>query len=190
MSYVIPLLIVVLLVAGFITFLVMNATRRGRGAGRGGQPASPGIGGDATPLGDTAEHAGPQTESGRTVGRPDAGGPGGTGRPVQSGNDGTGATGADSGGGTARVRRSGEGEGTERVEFEDVEPAGTGVRAGSAAPASEVAGERGEAEAADGPERDDVAHGRDEPEGDRLRREGEDDDRSRPASERLANREF
>ncbi len=184
MSYVIPLLIVVLLVAGFVTFLVINATRRGRGAERGGKPATPGTDEDATPLGDTAEHAGRQGESGRTVGRPDAGSAGGTGRPVQSGYDNTGATGADTAGGTAHVRRSGEGEGAERVEFEDVEPEVASARTGSAAaPASDVAGERGEAEAADGRERD-------EPEGDRLRREREDDDRSRPASERLADRGF
>ena len=188
MSYVIPLLIVVLLVAGFVTFLVINATRRGRGAGRGG---TPGTGEDATPLGDTAEHAGRQGESGRTAGRPDAGSAGGTGRPVQSGYDNTGATGADTAGETAHVRRSGEGEGAERVEFEDVGPEVASARTGSAAaPASDVAGERGEAAAPDERGCDDVAQGREEPEGDRLRREREDDDRSRPASERLADRGF
>jgi hypothetical protein len=64
MGYVIAGIVVLLLVAGFVTFLVMNSMRKGAGAGtadpsvrqsdRGGPP---GIGQDPTPLGDTAEHA-------------------------------------------------------------------------------------------------------------------------------------
>src|SRR4051794_3357155 len=70
MGYVIAAILVLLVVAGFVTFLVMNSMRRGssRGAQRGGPP---GIGPDHTPLGDTAEHAGSQTESGHTAGDPE-----------------------------------------------------------------------------------------------------------------------
>jgi hypothetical protein len=57
MEYLIPLLLVLLLVGGFVTFMVLNATRRGRSASRADEDGPPGIGRDATPLGDTAEHA-------------------------------------------------------------------------------------------------------------------------------------
>src|SRR3954454_14919626 len=128
MEYLIPLVIVLLLVAGFITFLVMNATRRGQSADGREEPqtAPPGIGEDSTPFGDTSEHAGDQTESGQTVGRQDADEAGGTGGALPSGCEGTSAAGHDSGRESAHVRRSGEAEGTERLEFPDVEPAGAG----------------------------------------------------------------
>ena len=62
MGYVIAAIAVLLIVAGFITFFVLNAARRSGKAGPGdpgaeGSPAgiaSP----DETPLGDSAEHAG------------------------------------------------------------------------------------------------------------------------------------
>jgi hypothetical protein len=198
MKYVIPLIIVLLLVAGFVTFLVMNATRRGRSASRGTEPeeAPPGIGQDSTPLGDTDEHAGSQTESGRTVGGADAGAAGGTGQPVQSGYEGTSAPAAGGRGDGAHVRRSGEGEGTERLEFEDVKPPAAGTEA--AAPA---AGSR-EAEAPapqDGREPEPAAEeperelSPEDAERDRLRRhadEAEQREQSRPASEHLADRDF
>src|SRR5215211_7788866 len=100
MEYLIPLVIVLLLVAGFVTFLVMNATRRGQSASRREEPqdAPPGIGQDST-----------------TVGGQDADEAGGTGGPVHSGYEGTSAAGRDSGRDSAHVRRSGEGEGTERL---------------------------------------------------------------------------
>ncbi len=79
MGYVIAGIVVLLLVAGFITFFVLNATKRsGRAApsdpGAEGNPAgiaSP----DASPLGDTTEHAGDQQE-GRTVDEPEHAGSG------------------------------------------------------------------------------------------------------------------
>jgi hypothetical protein len=105
MEYVIPAVIVALLVAGFVTFLVLNATRKS-GSVAGRQDEAPGIGQDETPLGDTAEHAGEQTERGTTAGDPEQG------RferadPVRA----------------AHVGRPGEGEGRERLEFEDEHPA-------------------------------------------------------------------
>jgi hypothetical protein len=74
MGYVIALIIVLLLVAGFITFMVMNASRRGGEPG----PTDPGASGspagiaapDSSPLGDSAEHAGLQ-EGGTTVRDPE-----------------------------------------------------------------------------------------------------------------------
>jgi hypothetical protein len=66
MGYVIAGILVLLLVAGFITFLVMNSMRKGGPAARG-DAGAPGIGEDATPLGDTTEHAGQQTSRGTTA---------------------------------------------------------------------------------------------------------------------------
>ena len=71
MGYVIAAIVVLLLVAGFITFFVLNAARRSGGAA----PSDPGDEGtpagiaspDESALGDTAEHSG---ESGREGGSP------------------------------------------------------------------------------------------------------------------------
>ena len=54
MEYVIPVVLVVLLVGGFVTFLVVNATKKG---GPVADAGAPGIGPDETPLGDTTEYA-------------------------------------------------------------------------------------------------------------------------------------
>jgi hypothetical protein len=104
MAYVIPAVIVVLLVAGFVTFLVVNATRRG-GPVADGADEGPGIGEDETPLGDTREHAGAQTEHGTTADDPEQD-RSGSGDPGQA----------------AHVARPGEGEGRERLEFDDERP--------------------------------------------------------------------
>jgi hypothetical protein len=72
MGYVIAAIVVLLLVAGFVTFFVLNATRRPGGAG----PRDPGAEGtpagiaspDEAPLGDTTEHSGATHEEG---GRPE-----------------------------------------------------------------------------------------------------------------------
>src|SRR5215208_6211048 len=70
MGYVIAGILVLLLVAGFITFVVMNSMRKGGAAARG-DAGAPGIGSDATPLGDTTEHAGEQTSRGTTAEDPE-----------------------------------------------------------------------------------------------------------------------
>ena len=121
MEYVIPGVLVVLLVAGFVTYLVLNATRKSGSAAREG---GPGIGQDPTPLGDTSEHAGTQTEQGETTGEQDADSSGGTGRPVTSGpaESSTGGERAAAPGGAAHVARPGEGEGRQHLEFEDDQP--------------------------------------------------------------------
>jgi hypothetical protein len=105
MEYVIPAVIVLLLVAGFVTFLVLNATRKSGPVASGRDERPPGIGQDETPLGDTAEHAGEQTEAGRTAGDPE-----------QARFE------RDDPGEAAHVARPGEGEGHERLEFEDERP--------------------------------------------------------------------
>jgi len=74
MGYVIAGILVLLIVAGFVTFLVRNSMRKGAGrntadpsARQGDREGPPGIGQDPTPLGDTTEHAGEQTEHGTTA---------------------------------------------------------------------------------------------------------------------------
>jgi hypothetical protein len=75
MGYVVAAILVLLIVAGFITFLVMNSMRKGAGRGSGdpsvdesARGGPPGIGEDPTPLGDTSQHAGDQSEGGATEG--------------------------------------------------------------------------------------------------------------------------
>ncbi|MEA2312846.1 MAG: hypothetical protein QOE28_2814, partial [Solirubrobacteraceae bacterium] len=75
MGYLIAAIVVLFLAAGFITYLVLNATKRGGGA----EPDDPGADGsphgivapDESPAGDTTEHAGEQ-RGGETVGGQDA----------------------------------------------------------------------------------------------------------------------
>lgn len=88
MGYVVAGIVLLLLISGFITFLVMNAAKRGHPArtdgtaGDGADDAAPGIGADASPLGDTHEHAGEQDDAGQTVSANDAAQAGGTGSPA------------------------------------------------------------------------------------------------------------
>jgi hypothetical protein len=169
MEFLIPLLLVLLIVGAFVTFMVLNATRRGQKSDASRDASgTPGIGQDETPLGDTSEHAGEQTAEGRTVGGQDADERGGTGRPVQSGYVGTTAAGEDRPQESAHVRRSGEAEGTERLDFEDVEPPARGGAAEDAAE-PETSGERPAARAAE---------------------DEQGDEQPRPDSERLADRGF
>ena len=88
MSYLVVAILVLLLVGAFVTFLVMNATKRSTRSGTADETAprdedggAPGIGADASPFGDTSEHAGEQA-GGRTIDGDDAEEAGGTGGPV------------------------------------------------------------------------------------------------------------
>jgi hypothetical protein len=56
---------VLLVVALFVTYLVMNSMRKSGPAAQ--SEREPGIGADETPLGDTSQHAGEQTERGTTA---------------------------------------------------------------------------------------------------------------------------
>lgn len=77
MEYLIPALLLLLIVGGAVTFFVLMVTRkRDPNAQDGGTPS---VGRDSTPLGDTSQHAGEQSEDGETVSPSDArGGAGGT----------------------------------------------------------------------------------------------------------------
>jgi hypothetical protein len=106
MGYVIAAVIVLLLVAGFVTFMVLRATTsQGAAAGRPDDGA-PAVGQDETPLGDTSEHAGEQTEHGATARDPERG------RFERADAD-----------AAAHLARPGEGEGGERLGFEGERPA-------------------------------------------------------------------
>jgi hypothetical protein len=70
MGYVIAGILVLLLVTAFVTFLVLNSMRK-RGPVARGDTGTPGVGADPTPLGDTTEHAGEQTEQGTTSSDPE-----------------------------------------------------------------------------------------------------------------------
>jgi hypothetical protein len=82
MEYVAVGILVLILIGGFVIFLVMQATRRSSPATHDTSDDTPGIGSDETPLGDTTQHAGEQDESGRTVTSNDADRSGGTGAPT------------------------------------------------------------------------------------------------------------
>lgn len=71
MAIVIVAVVVVLLIAGFVTFMVLNATRKSGPAANAQREGAPGMGPDDTPLGDSSEHAGEQTEEGTTADDPE-----------------------------------------------------------------------------------------------------------------------
>jgi hypothetical protein len=86
MGYVIAAILVLLIVGGFVFFLVANATNKSNVSDAGDPGADQnalGIIGseDDSPLGDTTEHAGEQNERGEAVGEQDADVHGGTGAP-------------------------------------------------------------------------------------------------------------
>jgi hypothetical protein len=105
MEYVIPIVLVVVLVGGFVTYLVLNATKKS-GPVADSDADAPGIGADETPLGDTTEHAGEVSEGGETTADPES----------ESGRRSPDPDGA------AHVARPGEGEGEVRLEFEGEQP--------------------------------------------------------------------
>ena len=123
MGYVVAIVIVVLIVLAFATFLVINATRK-RTTADAADPGSDqnplGIIGteEGTPVGDTSEHAGVQDQEGRTVGEQDAAAHGGSGRAVGGGYAGTGEVGSGRERDPSEIARpvvGGEGEGERSV---------------------------------------------------------------------------
>jgi hypothetical protein len=105
MAYVIPIVLVVVLVGGFVTYLVLNATEKSGPAADSGADA-PGIGRDDAPLGDTREHAGEVSEDGETTADPESDAVRRSADPDAS----------------AHVARPGEAEGEERLEFDREQP--------------------------------------------------------------------
>ncbi len=71
MAYAIVGVVVVLLVAGFVIFMVLNATRKSGPVAETDAEGAPGIGADDTPLGDTTQHAGEQSREGETEDDPE-----------------------------------------------------------------------------------------------------------------------
>jgi hypothetical protein len=72
MAYLIPIVLVLLLVSGAVTFMVLRATRQSK-------PSEAESHGDPSPAGDTPEHAGEQSHRGETVETPEGEGqPGGS----------------------------------------------------------------------------------------------------------------
>jgi hypothetical protein len=74
MEYLIPIVLVLLLVTGFITFLVLNATRKSKPSeaeSSGENDPRTMAATDASPFGDTTEHAGEQSGQGETVDDPE-----------------------------------------------------------------------------------------------------------------------
>ena len=91
MSYVLVGILLLLIVGGFVTFLVMQATKRSAHAtATDDADAAPGVGADPSPLGDTLQHAGEQPGDGTTTGGQDADRSGGTGAPTRGADSVTG----------------------------------------------------------------------------------------------------
>ena len=79
MEYLIPILLVLLLVSGVVTFMVLNATKQSKPSeAQNSEDSDPKTmaASDPSPLGDTTEHAGDQSEQGHTVDDPEGGGAG------------------------------------------------------------------------------------------------------------------
>jgi hypothetical protein len=108
MAYAIAAVLVVLLVGGFVMFMVLNATSKS-GPNPQGDDEAPGIGADESPLGDTTQHAGTQNREGETTDDPEQD----DFRRVDPDRA------ADE---AAHVARPGEGEGAEQISFEGVRP--------------------------------------------------------------------
>jgi hypothetical protein len=96
MEYLIPIMLVLLLVSGFVTFMVLNATKQSKPSEAAdsdeSDPKTMAATDDDSPLGDTTEHAGEQSQEGETVEGPEGEGEGG---------DGGSASGIDGGAGSA-----------------------------------------------------------------------------------------
>jgi hypothetical protein len=120
MGYVIAGILVVLIVGGFIMFMVTNASKRSNvsDAGDPGSEGSPAMfaSDPGSPAGDTREHAGEQNESGETVANQDADRHGGTGE-AAGGYASTGPVGGEADDeNVARPVVGGEAEGERRVD--------------------------------------------------------------------------
>ena len=80
MEYLIPIMVVLVLVSGAVTFLVLNATRKSKPSeAENSEDSDPKTmaASDPSPLGDTTEHAGDQSQEGETVRAPEGEGEGG-----------------------------------------------------------------------------------------------------------------
>ena len=74
MEYLIPIMVVLVLVSGAVTFLVLNATRKSKPSeAHNSEDSDPKTmaASDPSPLGDTTEHAGDTSQEGHTVRGPE-----------------------------------------------------------------------------------------------------------------------
>ena len=74
MTYLIPIMLVLLLVSGVVTFMVLNATKQSKPSEADNSDESDPktmAASDDSPLGDTTEHAGEQSQEGDTVRGPE-----------------------------------------------------------------------------------------------------------------------
>ena len=90
MEYLIPIMLVLLLVSGVVTFMVLNATKQSKPSeaddSEDSDPKTMAAS-DDSPLGDTTEHAGEQSGEGDTVEAPEGEGESGGGSgPAQGGS--------------------------------------------------------------------------------------------------------
>jgi hypothetical protein len=95
MEYLIPIMLVLLLISGVVTFMVLNATKQSKPSEADDSDDSDPktmAASDDSPLGDTTEHAGEQSEEGETVEGPEGEG---------EGKGGGSASGIDGGAGSA-----------------------------------------------------------------------------------------
>ena len=89
MEYLIPIMLVLLLVSGVVTFMVLNATKQSKPSEADNSDESDPktmAASDDSPLGDTTEHAGEQSQEGDTVRGPEGEGER-DGEPSASGDD-------------------------------------------------------------------------------------------------------
>lgn len=95
MEYLIPIMLVLVLVSGVVIFMVLNATKQSKPSeADDSEDSDPNTmaASDDSPLGDTTEHAGEQSEEGETVEGPEGEG---------EGKGGGSASGVDGGAGSA-----------------------------------------------------------------------------------------
>src|SRR3954454_22428264 len=77
MAYLIPIVLVLLIVTGFVTFLVLNATKQSKPSeaeDSGENDPQTMAASDPSPFGATTEHAGEQTRQGETAEDPEGAG--------------------------------------------------------------------------------------------------------------------
>ncbi len=94
MEYLIPIVLVLLLVSGFVAFMVLNATKQSKPSeAENSEDSDPKTmaASDPSPLGDTTEHAGEQSSQGETVEAPEGEGESGGGSGPTHGGSSTGS---------------------------------------------------------------------------------------------------
>ena len=90
MEYLIPIIVVLVLVSAAVTFVVLNATRKSKPSeAQDSEDSDPKTmaASDPSPLGDTTEHAGDQSQEGHTVRGPEGEGEQGVSEDADDGDE-------------------------------------------------------------------------------------------------------